>query len=129
MALDPGEGRGEAAERDAGDEERRAEPERVDGEEERGASEVAALRGEVEDRSEDRADAGSPSQPERGPGDRGRERAEALQVRMEPELLVEAWGREELGAGEVRGHEEDAAPRDPGEGVLGPEDGFARRRR
>ena len=125
VALHPLEGRGEATEGEPDDEERRAEAERVGGEQQRGTSEVLALGGEVEHGAEHRADAGRPAEPERGAGDGGGEPAEPLEVGVEPELLVEARGGEELGAGEVRGHEQDEAAGDAGEGVLVLEEGLA----
>ena len=86
---------------------------------------LLALGGEVQDGAEDRADAGGPTEPERGAGDGHRDRAEPLEVGLEPELLVEARGGEQLGAGEVSGHEQHQPAADAGQGRLVGEEGLA----
>ena len=62
------------------------------------AGEVLARGGEAEHAAEHRADARRPAEAERGARDRRRDRAEAVEVRVEAELLVEPRRGEELRA-------------------------------
>ena len=79
---------------------------------------VLTLGREQEHGSENRADARRPPEAERGAGDRCGERAEAVEVRLEAELLVEARRGQDLRAREIRGHQQHEGSRDAGERLL-----------
>ena len=80
-------------------------------------------------RAEDRPDARRPAETERRARDRRRDRSEAIEMRMEAELLVQARRREQLRAREVARHEQHEAAGDPRERLLVAEDRASRRGR
>src|SRR5262249_37324299 len=96
VTLHPIERRRELAEPEPDREERHPEPERVGDEEHRRAKEVLALRRERQHGAEHGADTRRPTKAERNAGNRLRHRPEALEVRMETELLIEARRHQQL---------------------------------
>lgn len=71
-----------------------------------------------EHRSQHRTDTGCPAETERDPGDRRGERAESLQPRMEPLLLVQPRGLQEQRAEDDQGEVQDEQARHPGDDRL-----------
>ena len=95
-----------------------AETERVRDEQQRGVRDVLASGREAEHRAEHGTDARRPPEPERDARHRCGHRTEAVEVRVEPELLVQARGREQLRPREVERHQEDETAGDAGERLL-----------
>src|ERR1039458_2834729 len=118
MPAEPLQGTGEPAEAETDDEERHAEPDRVDGEQPSALRHTPIPRGDPEDGGKDRPDARRPAEAERRAGDRGGERAEAGKVRVEPGLTEEPGRLDDERRTEDERHGEDDPARDPGEEYL-----------
>ena len=102
VPLEPVERAGELAHREPDREERHSEPERVGDEQhavERAMSSPPAAKPSTAPSTGPMQ--GCPPEAERGARDRRRDRPEAVEVRVEAELLVQARRREDLRAGEV----------------------------
>ncbi len=118
VTLHPAERAAQAAEREPGDEERQTEAERVHDEQRAAGPDAVLVRGDAEDRAEDRADARRPAEPERGARDRGRRDAEASELRMKSLLLVQPRRAQEQRSEQEQRHREHHRARDAREHAL-----------
>ena len=117
--LNHAERAAQASEEQPAQQERQTEAERVDGEQCSARPDAVLVRGDAEDRAEDRSDARRPAEAERHAGDRGRGVAEPAELRVEPLLLVEPRRAEEQRAEQEQRHREQQRARQARECASG----------
>ena len=109
----------DAPEREADDEEREPEAERVGDEQRRAGPHAVLVRRDGEDRPQDRPDARRPTEPECGARDERRGLAEAAELRVEALLLVEPRRAQEQRPEQEQAHADHDRARDARRAGLG----------
>ena len=107
-----------APEREADDEEREPEAERVGNEQRRAGPHAVLVRRDGEDRPQDRPDARRPTEPECGARDERRGFTEAAELRVEALLLVEPRRAQEQRPEQEEAHADHDRARDARQQVL-----------